>query len=51
MLWTLTAKPGEQANVRVTGKVKWHQDQQLPGGRKQADETNDGSATLVVRVR
>lgn len=51
VLWTLKAKSGEQANVRVTGKVKWHQDQQLPGGRKQSDETNDGSATVVVKVR
>ncbi|MBI5548914.1 MAG: hypothetical protein HY901_33955 [Deltaproteobacteria bacterium] len=51
VLWTLNAKPGEQVNFRVTGKVKWHQDQQLPGGHKTQDETNDGSATLVVRVR
>lgn len=51
VLWKLEAKSGEQANVRVTGKVKWHQDQQLPGGHKQSDETNDGSATLVLRVR
>jgi len=51
VLWKINAKRGEQANFRVTGKVEWHLDQRLPGGNKTQDETNDGSATVVVRVR
>jgi hypothetical protein len=48
--WTPQAKPGEQFNVFVKGTIKWRQDQVLPGGKKSQEETNDGSATLVLKV-
>ncbi|HOX47326.1 MAG TPA: hypothetical protein PK668_27280 [Myxococcota bacterium] len=48
--WTPRAKPGEQVNVFVKGTLKWRQDQVLPGGKKSQEETNDGSATLVLKL-
>jgi hypothetical protein len=48
--WTPQAKPGEQVNVQVKGTIRWKLDQVLPGGKKQQEETNDGSATLVLKI-
>ncbi len=50
MRWTIKARPGEQVNVFVKGAIRWKLDQVLPGGSKQQEEKNDGSATLVLKV-
>jgi hypothetical protein len=50
MRWTIKARPGESVNVFVKGVIRWKLDQVLPGGSKQQEEKNDGSATLVLKV-
>jgi hypothetical protein len=50
VLWKISAKPGETINVYVTGKITWEMERNLRGNVTKQTETNDGSATLVLKV-
>ncbi len=50
MRWKIKAKPGEQVNFKVDGKIKWRFESNIRGRRKNKDEENDGTATLVLKV-
>jgi hypothetical protein len=50
MRWKIKAKPGEQVNFKVDGKIKWRFESNIRGRRKSKDEENDGTATLVLKV-
>lgn len=52
MRWTFpaTVKPGDTVNIFVQGKVKWRHRSQLRNQPKEEVETNDGTATLVLKL-
>ncbi|HUU00088.1 MAG TPA: hypothetical protein VM425_01465 [Myxococcota bacterium] len=50
MRWKLKAKPGQQVNLKVDGKIKWSFESNIRGRRKKKEEKNDGTATLVLKV-
>ncbi|MFZ4580149.1 MAG: hypothetical protein ACOYOB_17320 [Myxococcota bacterium] len=52
MRWTFpaNAKPGDTVNVFVQGKVKWRHRSQIRNQPKEEFETNDGTATLVLKL-
>lgn len=51
MRWTLEAEPGRQVNLHVKGRIDWLFERNTRGKRSKKDETNTGSATLVLRLR
>jgi hypothetical protein len=52
MRWTFpaNAKPGDTVNIFVQGKVKWRHRSQIRNQPKEEFETNDGTATLVLKL-
>ncbi|MBW1808108.1 MAG: hypothetical protein JRJ87_07905 [Deltaproteobacteria bacterium] len=50
MRWKIKAKPGQQVNLKVDGKINWRFDSNIRGRRKKKEEKNDGTATLVLKV-
>ncbi len=48
--WNLQAKPGEQANIKVDGKIDWKFEAQRHGKKFKKRESNNGSATLVLKI-
>jgi hypothetical protein len=52
MRWTFPAdvKSGDTVNIFVQGKVKWHHRSQIRNQPKEEFETNDGTATLVLKI-
>jgi hypothetical protein len=48
--WKLQAKPGEQVNLKVDGKIDWKFEADRHGKKIKNQESNDGSATLVLKI-
>jgi len=48
--WKLEGQPGEQVNVKVDGKIDWLFEANRHGKKIKNEETNDGSATLVLQI-
>jgi len=48
--WNLQAKPGEQVNIKVDGKIDWKFEAKRHSQQIENKESNDGSATLVLQV-
>ena len=48
--WNLQAKPGEQVNLKVDGKIDWKFEAKRHSKVIKKQESNDGSATLVLKV-